>query len=167
EIEEEEHEPEVGRAQDVSRDDRVGRVQVVQRHRDRHHGHEDGGLAGEAADRALLLLHELLGLPPGLLVDDDVLRNGWLCGRRGGHEGRAGRTSRWPCSPRSRKGRSVPPARRRWGVPAAMRKTISVMVRAMACRSPAEVMPKYSRTAALGLVTARRTICPSSSTTKS
>ena len=44
---------------------------------------------------------------------------------------------------------------------------ISVMVRAMACRSPAEVMPKYSRTAALGLVTARSTMRPSSSSTKS
>lgn len=43
----------------------------------------------------------------------------------------------------------------------------SGMVRAMACRSPAAVMPKYSRTAALGLVTDRSTMRPSSSSTKS
>src|SRR5262249_49872533 len=131
------------------------------------HRHQDLGLAGEAADCALLLLHQLLGLPLGLLAHDDVLQDGGLAGGRGHDDGRARRTSRSPCSPSSRKDRSTPPGRRGWGVPVAMRKTISGMVRAMACRSPAEVMPKYSRTAALGLVTARSTMRPSASSTNS
>src|SRR5262249_4114795 len=82
-VEEEEHEPEVGGAQDVGGDDRVGGVQVVERHGDRHHRHQDLGLAGEAADCALLLLHQLLGLPLGLLAHDDVLQDGGLAGGRG------------------------------------------------------------------------------------
>src|SRR5262249_57809780 len=112
---EEEQDREVVGGEDVGGDDGVGGIEVVQRHRDRHHRHEDLGSSREAADRAFFLLDELLGLLPGLLVDDDVLRDRRLGGGRGRHEGWARRAGRSPCWPWSREGRLTCPERGSWG----------------------------------------------------
>jgi hypothetical protein len=63
-------------AQLLRRHDGVGRVEVKERHDDRHHHHEAPEEAGQAVDRALLRLDVLLGLLERSLVNRDMVLRG-------------------------------------------------------------------------------------------